>query len=113
TRGLVEMTRFGVALGAESQTFQGLAGMGDVITTCISHHGRNRHVGERLANGEKAADIIANMTMVAEGIYTVRSVHDRAERMGLDMPITAEVYRVIYQGKDPRAAVNDLMVRSP
>jgi len=113
TRGLVEMTRFGVALGAEAQTFQGLAGMGDLITTCISRHGRNRHVGERLAKGEKIADILASMTMVAEGVYTTRSVHERAERMGLDMPITSEVYRVIYEGKNPLSAVNDLMLRSP
>ena len=113
TRGLVEMTRFGVALGAEPQTFHGLAGMGDLITTCVSRHGRNRHVGERLAKGEKAADILASMTMVAEGVYTTRSVHERAVRMGLDMPITSEVYRVLYEGKDPLSAVNDLMLRSP
>jgi glycerol-3-phosphate dehydrogenase (NAD(P)+) len=113
TRGLVEMTRFGMALGAEAQTFQGLAGMGDLITTCISKHGRNRHVGERLAKGEKIADILASMTMVAEGVYTTRSVHERAERMGLDMPITSEVYRVIYEGKNSQSAVNDLMLRSP
>ena len=113
TRGLVEMSRFGVALGAEPQTFFGLAGLGDLITTCVSRHGRNRHVGERLARGERPADILAGMTMVAEGVYTARSVHERALRMGIDMPITAEVYRVLYEGKDPRAAVDDLMLRSP
>ena len=111
TRGLVEMTRFGVALGAEAQTFTGLAGLGDLITTCMSRHGRNRHVGERLGRGEKLADILAGMSMVAEGVSTTRSVHDRARRMGIDMPITAEVYRVLYEGKDPRAAVVDLMLR--
>jgi glycerol-3-phosphate dehydrogenase (NAD(P)+) len=113
TRGLAEMTRFGVALGADAQTFAGLAGLGDLITTCISPHGRNRRVGERLARGEKLANILAGMSMVAEGVYTARSVHERAGRMGIDMPITAEVYRVLYEGKDPRAAVNDLMLRSP
>jgi glycerol-3-phosphate dehydrogenase (NAD(P)+) len=113
TRGLVEMRRFGVALGAEPQTFAGLAGMGDLITTCYSRHGRNRHVGERLGRGEKRADILAGMHMVAEGVYTTRSVHERAQRMGLAMPITAEVYRVLYEDKDPRAAVNDLMLRQP
>jgi glycerol-3-phosphate dehydrogenase (NAD(P)+) len=113
TRGLVEITRFGVALGAEPQTFMGLAGMGDLITTCVSRHGRNRHVGERLARGERWADINASMTMVAEGVYTAHSVHDRAGQMGLEMPITAEVYRVLYENKDPRTAVNDLMLRSP
>jgi glycerol-3-phosphate dehydrogenase (NAD(P)+) len=113
TRGLVEMTRFGVALGAEAQTFFGLAGLGDLITTCISRHGRNRHVGERLARGEKPAAILAGMTMVAEGVYTCRSVHDQAARFGIPMPITAEVYRVLYEGKDPRQAVDDLMLREP
>jgi glycerol-3-phosphate dehydrogenase (NAD(P)+) len=111
TRGLTEIARFGVALGAEAQTFWGLAGMGDLITTCMSRHGRNRHVGERLAHGEKLPQILATMTMVAEGIYTTRSVHDKAQRMGIRMPITTEVYRVLYQDKDPRTAVNDLMVR--
>jgi glycerol-3-phosphate dehydrogenase (NAD(P)+) len=111
TRGLVEMTRFGVALGAEPQTFHGLAGMGDLITTCISRHGRNRRVGERLAKGETIDTILASMTMVAEGVYTTRSVHDRALRMGLDMPITSAVYRVLYEGKEPRSVVNDLMLR--
>jgi glycerol-3-phosphate dehydrogenase (NAD(P)+) len=113
TRGLVEMTRFGVALGAEAGTFTGLAGLGDLITTCVSPHGRNHRVGQRLAGGERWADIQANMTMVAEGAYTARSVHERAGQMGIDMPITAEVYRVLYEDKDPRAAVTDLMLRQP
>jgi glycerol-3-phosphate dehydrogenase (NAD(P)+) len=113
TRGLVEITRFGVALGAEYQTFSGLAGLGDLITTCVSRHGRNRHVGERLAGGEPLSDILASMRMVAEGIYTARSVHDKAAKMGISMPITSEVYRVLYEGKDPLAAVNDLMLREP
>jgi glycerol-3-phosphate dehydrogenase (NAD(P)+) len=112
TRGLVEMTRFGVAFGAEAQTFAGLAGLGDLITTCVSRHGRNRRVGERLGAGERLADILAGMSMVAEGVYTARSVHEHARRLGIDMPITAEVYRVLYEGKDPRAAVDDLMLRS-
>jgi glycerol-3-phosphate dehydrogenase (NAD(P)+) len=113
TRGLAEMTRFGVAHGAEPQTFAGLAGVGDLITTCMSRHGRNRHVGELLARGETMAQIVAGMTMVAEGISTTRSVHERAARMGIHLPITAEVYAVLYENKDPRAAVNDLMLREP
>jgi glycerol-3-phosphate dehydrogenase (NAD(P)+) len=113
TRGLVEMTRFGVALGARAETFQGLAGLGDLITTCVSRHGRNRRLGERLARGERWADIRAGMAMVAEGAFTAHSVHDRARQLGIDMPITAEVYRVLYEDKDPRAAVNDLMLRLP
>jgi glycerol-3-phosphate dehydrogenase (NAD(P)+) len=113
TRGLAEMARFGVALGAELQTFYGLAGMGDLITTCMSRHGRNRHVGERLARGDKPEAILGDMTMVAEGVYTARSLHEKTGRMGLSMPISEEVYRVLYEGKDPRAAVNDLMLRQP
>jgi glycerol-3-phosphate dehydrogenase (NAD(P)+) len=111
-RGLVEVTRFGVALGADARTFAGLAGLGDLITTCVSRHGRNRGFGERVGSGERPADILASMAMVAEGVFTARSVHERASRMGVDMPITAEVYCVLYEGKDPRTAVSDLMLRS-
>jgi glycerol-3-phosphate dehydrogenase (NAD(P)+) len=113
TRGLVEMARFGVALGAEHQTFFGLAGLGDLITTCISEHGRNRHVGQRLGRGEKLEQILSSMRMVAEGVYTARSVHDRAAKMGIEMPITTEVYRVLYEEKSPTQAVSDLMLRQP
>ncbi len=113
TRGLAEMARFGVALGAEHQTFYGLAGLGDLVTTCISPHGRNHRVGVRLGQGEKLAPILSSMLMVADGVFTARSVHERATRMGLDMPITAEIYRVLYEDKDPRVAVTDLMLRRP
>jgi glycerol-3-phosphate dehydrogenase (NAD(P)+) len=113
TRGLAEMARFGVAHGAESSTFPGLAGMGDLITTCMSRHGRNRHVGECLARGEKMTQILQRMTMVAEGVFTTRSVYERAGHMGLSMPIATEVYRVLYEDKDPLTAVNDLMLRQP
>jgi glycerol-3-phosphate dehydrogenase (NAD(P)+) len=113
TRGLVEMTRFGVANGAEPQTFMGLAGMGDLITTCVSRHGRNRHVGEQLGQGKKLPDVLGGMAMVAEGVYTTRSVRERARNMGIEMPITSEVYNVLYEDKDPLAAVNDLMLRRP
>jgi glycerol-3-phosphate dehydrogenase (NAD(P)+) len=113
TRGLVEIARFGVALGAEHETFFGLAGVGDLMTTCFSAHGRNRRVGLRLAAGETLDDILAGTPMVAEGVYTARSVHTRAQRMGVEMPITGEVYRVLYEGKSPLRAVQDLMLRSP
>lgn len=113
TRGLAEITRFGVALGAEPRTFAGLAGIGDLITTCVSRHGRNRLVGERLGRGERPADILASMAMVAEGVYTARSVHQRAVQLQIDMPITAEVYRVLYEGKPPQDALRDLMLREP
>ena len=107
------MARFGVALGAEHQTFFGLAGIGDLITTCISRHGRNRHIGERLARGERLQAILAGMRMVAEGVNTARSVYHRATQMGLDMPVTTEVYRILYEDKDPATAVRDLMQRQP
>lgn len=113
TRGLVEMARLGIALGAEHATFFGLAGMGDLITTCISRHGRNRHVGERLGRGESLNQILNSMDMVAEGVYTARSAYERCRSMGIDMPITTEVYRVLYEGKPPLQAVSDLMLRAP
>jgi glycerol-3-phosphate dehydrogenase (NAD(P)+) len=113
TRGLAEMTRFGEALGAEPATFAGLAGIGDLIATCISPHGRNRRVGLRLAAGERWEEIRAGMAMIAEGAFTARSVHEGARRDALEMPITAEVYRVLYENKDPRTAVSDLMLRRP
>jgi len=113
TRGLAEMTRFGTALGAQPETFFGLAGIGDLITTCISRHGRNRHVGERLGRGERLADILGQMKMVAEGVYTTRGVHEQARQLGIEMPITAEIHRVLHENKDPRLAVTDLMTREP
>jgi glycerol-3-phosphate dehydrogenase (NAD(P)+) len=113
TRGLVEISRFGVALGAEHQTFFGLAGLGDLITTCISRHGRNRKVGELLARGQPLDAILKGMRMVAEGVYTARSVYEKANRMGIDMPITSAVHRVLYEGKAPAQAVRDLMLREP
>ena len=112
-RGLEEMTRFGVALGAEAATFAGLAGLGDLITTCVSKHGRNRLVGERLARGEGLETILASTSRVAEGVTTTRAVYERLGQPGRDMPITTEVYRVLYEGKAPADAVNDLMLRSP
>lgn len=111
TRGLVEMARFGVALGAQQETFFGLAGVGDLITTCFSPHGRNRRVGFRLAAGERLDAIVGNTHMVAEGVYTTRSVHVRAQQLGIDMPIAAEIYRVLYEDKSPLQAVSDLMLR--
>jgi glycerol-3-phosphate dehydrogenase (NAD(P)+) len=113
TRGLVEMTRFGVAFGATPDTFQGLAGMGDLITTCISPHGRNRRVGERLGRGEKLADIVGSTPMVAEGVTTAKSVYERSRRLELYMPIMTAVYRVLYEGQEPLAAVGELMARRP
>ncbi len=113
TRGLVEMARFGVALGGREETFGGLAGVGDVITTCFSPFGRNRGVGERIGRGEPLEAIVAGMVNVAEGVPTTRSVREMAAARGIPMPITDEVYSILFENKPPRAAVSDLMLRDP
>jgi glycerol-3-phosphate dehydrogenase (NAD(P)+) len=111
TRGMVEIARLGVAMGANRQTFAGLAGIGDLITTCVSRHGRNRAVGERIGRGEKLDDILASMAMVAEGVPTTKAARALAKKHDLDMPITEEVYRVLFTGQSPREAVTSLMLR--
>lgn len=113
TRGLVEMTRFGTALGADPNTLFGLAGLGDLITTCISPYSRNRHVGECLGKGESLDQILGRMSAVAEGVRTTRSVHDIALRRSIDMPITREVFAVLFDNKNPAAATDSLMCRPP
>jgi glycerol-3-phosphate dehydrogenase (NAD(P)+) len=113
TRGLVEMTRLGVALGARAATFAGLAGLGDLMTTCFSRHGRNRQFGERLARGETLDAILASTHKVAEGVSTARAVYEKARELGVSTPIMLEVYRVLYEGKAPRDAASELMLRSP
>ena len=113
TRGLVEMARFGVALGGREETFRGLAGVGDVITTCFSPFGRNRSVGEAIGRGESLEATLAGMVNVAEGVPTTRSVREMAAARGIPMPITDEVYSILFEGKPPRAAVSDLMLRDP
>jgi glycerol-3-phosphate dehydrogenase (NAD(P)+) len=110
TRGLVEMTRFGVAHGAAPATFAGLAGVGDLITTCFSPHGRNRRAGERLARGEPLEAILAG-PQVVEGAYTARSVYERESRMGLELPIMTAVYRMLYERRSPHDAVQDILSR--
>jgi glycerol-3-phosphate dehydrogenase (NAD(P)+) len=112
-RGLAEITRFGVGLGAQAATFYGLAGVGDLITTCFSRYGRNRSVGERIGRGERLEHVMEGMVNVAEGVFTTRSVHDQAAARGLDVPITDELYEVLFNAKPPRAALADLMVRMP
>ena len=112
TRGLVEVRRFGVAHGADPATFGGLAGVGDLITTCFSPHGRNRRLGERIARGEPLAEVTAG-PQVAEGVYTARSVHLRSEKTGVDVPIMAAVYRVLYEGQSAGEAVSELLSRRP
>jgi glycerol-3-phosphate dehydrogenase (NAD(P)+) len=111
TRGLAEMQRLGVALGAEPATFSGLSGMGDLILTCTGSLSRNRTVGIKLGEGKKIARIQDEMNMVAEGIKTTLSVHELAFKMGVDMPILEQVYKIIYEGKDCGEAVADLLKR--
>ncbi len=112
TRGIVEMARLGEALGGRAETFSGLSGIGDLIVTCTSRHSRNRHVGEELGRGRKLAEIQDEMGMVvAEGVRTARSAYELARRASVDTPIVDEVYAVLYQDKDPRAAIRDLMLR--
>jgi glycerol-3-phosphate dehydrogenase (NAD(P)+) len=113
TRGLVEIARFAVHLGAQPATFYGLAGVGDLITTCYSPFGRNRTVGQRIGRGETPDSVLAGMVNVAEGVPTTRSVHDQARRRGVEMPITDEVEQILFHGKSPRDAVTDLMLRVP
>jgi glycerol-3-phosphate dehydrogenase (NAD(P)+) len=111
TRGIAEMMRLGKKLGAEASTFSGLAGIGDLITTCISRHSRNRKVGELIASGLTLEKALLKMTMVAEGVETTKSVRQLAEKHGIVMPITQEVYKTLFEGKNARLAARDLMGR--
>jgi len=111
TRGLVEMKRLGVSMGADSETFNGLSGMGDLVTTCISPYSRNRRVGEDIARGSRLSDILHKMEMVAEGVETARSVYMFSKKIGIEMPITEQVYKVLFEDKNPHTAVADLMLR--
>ena len=111
TRGLAEITRLGVALGARAETFAGLSGIGDLVTTCTSRHSRNRFVGERIGQGKKLKEILAEMNMVAEGVETTRSGFGLANLHNVEMPITGEVYAVLFEGKSPSSAVEQLMGR--
>jgi glycerol-3-phosphate dehydrogenase (NAD(P)+) len=111
TRGLAEITRLGVAMGAEPLTFSGLAGLGDLVLTCTGDLSRNRMVGLKIAEGMPVEEIVSSMRMIAEGIETSKAATMLARREGVEMPITVEVYRIIYEGKDPREAVRDLMTR--
>lgn len=112
TRGLAEMVRLGRKLGADPLTFSGLSGVGDLITTCISKHSRNRYVGEQLGLGRKLSDILGSMSMVAEGVKTTRSAFELARIHNVEMPITTQMYNILFEDKEPAKAVHDLMTRS-
>ncbi len=112
TRGTVEMARLGKCLGGRTETFSGLSGIGDLIVTCYSRHSRNRHVGEELGLGKSLGEILRGMGMsVAEGVKTCESAHDLSKEKGVETPIINEIYKVLYKGKAPQAAIHDLMTR--
>jgi glycerol-3-phosphate dehydrogenase (NAD(P)+) len=108
------MARFGRACGADAETFFGLAGFGDLVTTCCSQHSRNRRVGEEIGRGKSLKDVLAEMKMVAEGVWTTKALFGpEAEGRSVEMPIAEQVHAVLFEGKNPREAVLDLMSRAP
>jgi glycerol-3-phosphate dehydrogenase (NAD(P)+) len=111
TRGLAEMIRLGERLGAQARTLAGLSGMGDLIATCTSRHSRNRFVGEEIAKGRKLNEVLESMVMVAEGVKTTESAYQLAQKHNVEMPITEQVYKILFEGKDSKQAVKDLMTR--
>jgi glycerol-3-phosphate dehydrogenase (NAD(P)+) len=113
TRGLVEIVRLGAAMGAKRETFYGLSGLGDLTTTCISQYSRNRWLGEEIARGKKLKDVLEGTEMVIEGVATTDSAYELAKKYKVEMPITSEIHKLLYENKDPKAAVHDLMTRSP
>lgn len=113
TRGLAEIVRLGLAMGARRETFYGLSGLGDLTTTCISPYSRNRWLGEEIGKGKILKEILKETEMVVEGVATARSAFELSKKYKVDMPITAEIYKVLYENKSPKTAVQDLMTRSP
>ncbi len=111
TRGLNEMTRLGVKMGADSMTFLGLAGLGDLVLTCTGDLSRNRTVGMKLGQGKKLKEILSEMNEVAEGVKTTKSAYQLSKKLQVDMPITEEVYKMLYEDKSPQEVVKDLMSR--
>ena len=113
TRGLVEMSRLGAAMGAQPKTFFGLSGLGDLITTCFSPHSRNRRVGEEIGRGKSVAGVPGGMQQVAAGVPTAKSAHELSKKHRIEMPITTAVYQVLFESKPARETVRDLMLRDP
>jgi glycerol-3-phosphate dehydrogenase (NAD(P)+) len=111
TRGLAEMIRLGIAMGAEPATFAGLSGLGDLVLTCTGELSRNRTVGIRLGKGEKLKDILSSMKMVAEGVKTTKAVYELSKKYNIEMPIPNEVYYILYEDKDVKASAKDLLKR--
>ncbi|THB76638.1 MAG: NAD(P)-dependent glycerol-3-phosphate dehydrogenase [Desulfobulbaceae bacterium] len=111
TRGLAEIARFGIHFGAETETFYGLSGMGDLVLTCTGDLSRNRTVGLKLGQGKGLEQILEEMSMVAEGVKTTKSVYDLSQKLSIEMPITEQVYEILYKGKNCSLAVKDLLSR--
>ena len=112
TRGLHEITRLGIVIGGRPETFAGLAGMGDLVLTCTGSLSRNRSVGVQLGRGKRLPDILDETKFVAEGVKTSRAAAELAEKLGIEMPITREMYRVLYENESPRGAIQRLMTRA-
>jgi glycerol-3-phosphate dehydrogenase (NAD(P)+) len=112
TRGLVEINRLGIKLGAKADTFAGLSGMGDLIVTCTSQHSRNRYVGEQIGKGRSLQDVLNEMVMVAEGVKTTASAYELSLKEQVEMPITEQVYKTLFEDKPPVEAMQDLMTRA-
>ena len=112
TRGLAEIVRLGARMGAEKETFFGLSGIGDLATTCMSAHSRNRWLGEEIGKGKKLDDVLKVTDMVIEGVTTSKSAFELSRQTGVDMPITEKIYEVLYEGKKPKEAVKELMTRA-
>jgi glycerol-3-phosphate dehydrogenase (NAD(P)+) len=113
TRGMLEMARYGGLHGAKASTFFGLAGIGDLVTTCCSRHSRNRAVGEAIGRGKSLAEVLESIKMVAEGVWTAKALFGPESELGVSLPIATEVHAVLFEGKSPREAVLDLMRREP
>ncbi|MCF6157697.1 MAG: NAD(P)-dependent glycerol-3-phosphate dehydrogenase [wastewater metagenome] len=113
TRGIAEISRLGVAMGAQRSTFSGLTGLGDLITTCISPYGRNRHVGEQIGRGRTLQEVLKDTEQIAEGVWTTKSVMALSNKFNVEMPITQEIYNVLFTNKSPDEAVSNLMMRTP
>jgi glycerol-3-phosphate dehydrogenase (NAD(P)+) len=111
TRGIAEVRRLGLAMGARAETFAGLAGIGDLVVTCMSRHSRNRHLGQQIGEGRTLDEVLDEMEMVAEGVRTTQSIHDLARRHDLELPITEAVHAVLFDGRAPRQMVDELMTR--
>ena len=111
TRGMTEISRLGVKMGANPTTFNGLSGIGDLIVTCLSKHSRNRNVGQAIGDGKSLDQVLSEMKMVAEGVKSAKSVHQLRQKHNVNMPICEAVYQILFEGKDPKKSVTDLMTR--